>query len=229
MYVALEILVLLIALVITGYAQVRVRTAFQRWSRIAATSGYTGQEVARFILDRHGLRHVRVEPVQGYFSDHYDPTTKVVRLSESVFHQSSIAAIAVAAHECGHALQHQEDYGALVLRHRLVPLLNITTGVAPLLLIIGFVLQFSNLILLGIIFYLVTVAFHVVTLPVEFNASSRAKQILFSTGIIARNEETGVQKVLNAAAFTYVAAALVALIELARFVFLYFLSQNDER
>jgi Zn-dependent membrane protease YugP len=229
MYVAVDIFVLLVALVISGYAQLRVRNAFQRWSKITAKSGYTGQEIARYILDRHGLHHVRVEPVRGYFSDHYDPTSKVVRLSEAVYHQSSIAAISVAAHECGHALQHQEDYGALVLRHRLVPILNISSGVAPFLLIIGFLLQLSNLILLGIIFYLATVVFHLVTLPVEFNASSRAKQILFSTGIIARDEENGVQKVLNAAAFTYVAAALVALIELARFVFLYFLSQNDER
>lgn len=229
MFFVLDILVMIVAVLITIYAQIRVKSAFHRWSQISARSGYTGLEVARHILDRNGLYHVRVEPIRGSFSDHYDPIAKVVRLSESVYGKSTVAAVSVAAHECGHALQHQEDYRALIIRHRLVPILNFTSGAAPILLLIGFFLQLSNLILVGILFYLVTVLFHLVTLPVEFNASSRAKHIIFSEGIIAREEETGVKKVLNAAAFTYVAGALVAIIELARFIFLYVISQDNER
>jgi Zn-dependent membrane protease YugP len=229
MFFAIDIFVMIIAVLITLWAQIRVKSAFHRWSGVPAKSGYTGLDVARHILDRHGLQHVAIEPIRGSFSDHYDPSAKVVRLSESVYAKSTIAAISVAAHECGHALQHQEDYSALVIRHRLVPILNITSGAAPILLLIGFFLQMSNLILVGIFFYLVTVLFHLVTLPVEFNASSRAKQIIFAEGIIARDEENGVKKVLNAAAFTYVAGALVALMELLRFILLYILSQNDER
>ncbi|WP_051271038.1 zinc metallopeptidase [Shimazuella kribbensis] len=229
MFFALDIIVMILAVVITLYAQIKVKNAFHTWSGVATRSGYTGFEVARQILDQNDLQHVAVEPIRGNFSDHYDPSVKVIRLSEAVYAKSSVAAVSVAAHECGHALQHQEDYGALVIRHRLVPFLNFTSGAAPILLLIGFFLQLSNLILVGIVFYLVTVVFHLVTLPVEFNASSRAKQIIFSEGIIARDEENGVQKVLNAAAFTYVAGALVALIELGRFIFLYVLSQNNER
>ena len=230
MFFVTEILVMIIAVLITLWAQIRVKSAFHKWSGVPARSGYTGLDVARYILDRHGLHDVVVEHIQGSFSDHYDPSSKVVRLSEPVYGESSVAAISVAAHECGHALQHQEDYRALVIRHRLVPVLNISSGAAPILLLIGFFLQMSNLILVGILFYLITVLFHLVTLPVEFNASSRAKQIIFAEGIIAREEESGVQKVLNAAAFTYVAAALVAIMELLRFILLYVLSQNnDER
>lgn len=229
MFFVIDIFLMVIAVVITVWAQIKVKYAFHTWSGVQAKSGYTGLEVARHILDQHGLQHVTVEPIRGSFSDHYDPRSKVVRLSEAVYAKTSLAAISVAAHECGHALQHQEDYGALVIRHKLVPLLNITSGTAPFLLLIGFFLQLSNLILVGIIFYLITVVFHLVTLPVEFNASNRAKQIIFSEGIIARDEESGVKKVLNAAAFTYVAGALVALMELIRFILLYILSQNSER
>jgi Zn-dependent membrane protease YugP len=229
MFFVIDIFLMVIAVVITVWAQIKVKHAFHTWSGVQAKSGYTGLEVARHILDQHGLQDVTVEPIRGSFSDHYDPRSKVVRLSEAVYAKSSLAAISVAAHECGHALQHQEDYGALVIRHKLVPLLNITSGTAPFLLLIGFFLQLSNLILVGIIFYLITVVFHLVTLPVEFNASNRAKQIIFSEGIIARDEESGVKKVLNAAAFTYVAGALVALMELIRFILLYILSQNSER
>ncbi len=229
MYFVIEILFLIVGFLITIWAQIRVRSAFQRWSRVHTRSQLTGQEVARRILDRYRLYHVEVEQVRGSFSDHYDPSARVVRLSETVYAQSSIAAVSVAAHECGHALQHQEDYGALKLRHRLVPILSFTSGTAPFLLLIGFLLHAANLILLGILFFLVTVVFHLVTLPVEFNASSRAKRILAAEGIVTREEENGVNKVLRAAAFTYVAGALVALLELIRFILIYLLSQDNER
>lgn len=220
------ILVLLIGIGLSVWAQWRVKSNFQRWSKVAARTGLTGSEVARRILDHHGLSNVQVLPVAGQLSDHYDPTARVVRLSETVYDRSSIAAISVAAHECGHAVQHQEDYGALVLRHRLVPLLNITSGISPWLLMAGILFQMSGLFILGIVFFSIVVIFHFVTLPVEFNASSRAENILFGQGYISKDEQTGVKKVLGAAAFTYVASALVALLELLRFIAI-FLMQRD--
>src|SRR4051812_33619128 len=132
MFFVLDIFVMIAAVSITIYAQIKVKSAFYHWSQVSAKSGYTGLEVARNILDRNGLYHVRVEPIRGSFSDHYDPISKVVRLSESVYGKSTVAAISVASHECGHALQHQEDYRALIIRHRLVPILNLTSGAAPI-------------------------------------------------------------------------------------------------
>lgn len=214
------------AFILTIWAQFQVKGSFRKWSREVASSGLTGAEVARRILDRNGLHNVVVEPVAGQLTDHYDPTSYAVRLSENVYGKNSIAAISVAAHECGHAIQHKEAYGALVLRHRMFPLVNFTSGVAPFLLMGGLFLGLTNLLALGILFFSVAVAFQVVTLPVEFNASSRARQIMVSEGFIRNEEEHGVSKVLNAAALTYVAAALYALLELLRFVVL-FLVRRD--
>ncbi|SEN05867.1 zinc metallopeptidase [Lihuaxuella thermophila] len=218
----------LIGLVLTLWAQYRVRSNFKRWSKVEARSGLTGAEVARRILDMNGLSHVPVEPVRGVLSDHYDPTVRAVRLSEPVYSSSSIAAISVAAHECGHALQHKEDYGALVLRHRMVPVLNFTSGLAPWLLMAGIFLRATGLTLVGLIFFSLTVLFHLVTLPVEFNASARAKEIMIRQGFVTPGEETGVNRVLGAAAFTYVAGALVALLELLRFILIFLGQQNDD-
>ncbi|KFZ39779.1 zinc metallopeptidase, partial [Thermoactinomyces sp. Gus2-1] len=154
--------------------------------------------------------------------------SRVVRLSEGVYSSSSIAAISVAAHECGHAIQHKEAYGALVLRHRMVPVLNITSGLAPFLLMAGIFFKMTGMLLLGLIFFSVAVLFHLVTLPVEFNASSRAKTIMVREGFInGASEERGVRKVLGAAALTYVAGAVVALVELLQYVALFFLQQDD--
>jgi len=166
----------------------------------------TGAEVARRILDANGLYDVPVEPIPGKLTDHYDPTARAVRLSESVYYSDSIAAVSVAAHECGHALQHRDAYGFLVLRHKMFPVVNFASGIAPLLLLAGILFKALNLLALGIIFFSAAVAFQLVTLPVEFNASSRAKDILVRQGFIRNIEERGVSKVLNAAAFTYVAA-----------------------
>lgn len=220
-------IIFLVGVLFTLWAQWKVKSRFQKWSNVPAKMKLTGREVARRILDQHGLTEVRVEPVHGVLSDHYDPTQKVVRLSEAVYNRSSIAAIAVAAHECGHALQHQEKYGALVFRHRMVPVLNITSGLAPWFLIAGIFFQISGLVLLGILFFSVVVLFHLVTLPVEFNASSRAENILLHQAYIDRDEKNGVREVLGSAAFTYVASALVALMELFRLI-LIFLMQRDQ-
>ncbi|MBA4493207.1 zinc metallopeptidase [Paenactinomyces guangxiensis] len=221
------LLLFILGLILTLWAQFRVRSNFRRWSRVRSRSGMTGAEVARRILDMNGLHHVPVEPVHGTLSDHYDPTAPAVRLSEPVYSSSSISAVSVAAHECGHALQHKEKYGALVFRHRMVPVLNFTSGVAPWLLLAGVFMRASGLLLVGIAFFSIAVLFHLVTLPVEFNASSRAKRIMIQEGFVAPDEEKGVNRVLGAAAFTYVAGALVALLELLRFV-LIFLGQRDD-
>lgn len=216
-----------IAFGISIWAQFRVKGNFAKYSDVIASSHLTGAEVARRILDQNGLYDVPVEPVRGQLTDHYDPIHRVVRLSEPVYYGNSIAAVSVAAHECGHAIQHKERYGALVLRHKMFPVVNLTSGIAPILLIAGFLLQSLNLLGLGIIFFSAAVAFQLITLPVEFNASSRAKAILVSDGFIRNEEEHGVNKVLNAAALTYVAAALISLFELLKFVMIFFQSQEE--
>lgn len=203
------------------WAQFRVRSSYNKWSQVEASSGLTGYEAARRLLDRHGLFDVPVEPVQGQLTDHYDPIKRVVRLSESVFYERSIAAVSVACHEVGHAIQHAQRYPMLVLRHRMFPVVNLASGVAPFLFLIGILLQAADLILLGIIFFAAAVAFQLVTLPVEFNASARARQLMTAEGFITRTEEAGVAKVLNAAALTYVAATLMAVLELLRFVWIF--------
>ncbi len=215
------------ALGLSIWAQFKVKGNFNKWSQVAVSSHKTGAEVARQILDQNGLYQVRVEPVRGTLSDHYDPTKRVVRLSEPVYYGHSIASVSVASHEVGHAIQHKEAYGALVLRHKMFPVVNLTSGIAPFMFIGGLLLDSLNLIGLGIILFSFAVAFQVITLPVEFNASSRAKRIMVSEGIITNNEEHGVNKVLGAAALTYVAGALMALFELLKFVMIFF-QGNDE-
>lgn len=222
----LMLLLVLAAFGLTIWAQFRVKGSFKKWAEVQASSGMTGQEVARRILDDNGLYDVNVEPVAGSLSDHYDPTSRTVRLSEPVYDSSSISAVSVAAHECGHAIQHKEAYGFLVLRHKMFPVSNFASGIAPFLLMGGVFLQASGLLLLGIILYSAAVAFQVVTLPVEFDASKRARSIMVQKGIIRNVEERGVGKVLNAAALTYVATTLYALLELFRFVLL-FLASDD--
>lgn len=218
---------IIIAFIISLWAQFRVKGTFNKWSTVGIRSGMTGYEAARRMLDNNGLHDVPIEPVQGVLTDHYDPINRVVRLSEKVYYESSISAVSVACHEVGHAIQHKYSYPALVLRHRMFPLVNFTSGVAPLLLIAGFIFGAMNLVLVGIIFFSAAVAFQLVTLPVEFNASSRARELMISEGFISSDEERGVAKVLNAAALTYVAAALISLLELVKFVMI-FLNNNNE-
>jgi uncharacterized protein len=219
---------ILIAFGISIWAQFKVKGNFNKWSEVRASSGKTGAEVAREILDRNGLHGVPVEVVPGKLSDHYDPISKVVRLSEPVYYGDSIASVSVAAHEVGHAIQHQESYGALVLRHKMFPLVNLTSGIAPFMLLGGFFLQQFSLIGLGIILFSFAVLFQLVTLPVEFNASSRAKTLMISEGMIRNDEERGVNKVLGAAALTYVAAALISVLELLKFIMIFFKGQQDD-
>jgi len=215
------------AFLLSLWAQFRVSGTFNRWSQVPASSGMTGYEAARRLLDSNGLYDVAVEPVPGKLSDHYDPIARVVRLSEPVYYESSIAAISVACHEVGHAIQHKEHYPALVMRHRMFPVVRFASGLAPFLLIAGFLFQATGLIGLGILFFSAAVAFQLVTLPVEFNASSRARNLMVAEGFIRSDEERGVAKVLNAAALTYVGAALISLLELIKYVWLFTQSNNE--
>ncbi|WP_336779502.1 zinc metallopeptidase [Paenibacillus illinoisensis] len=209
---------IIIAFLLSLWAQFRVKSTFNRWADVQNLNGMTGYDAARHMLDANGLHDVPIEPVRGALSDHYDPINRVVRLSEPVYYENSISAVSVACHEVGHAIQHKESYPMLALRHRIFPIVNFASGLAPFLLIAGFIFNAMNLVGLGIIFFSVTVAFQLITLPVEFNASNRAREIMVSEGYIRNEEEKGVAKVLNAAALTYVAAALISLLELIRYI-----------
>lgn len=213
-------------LIIPMWAQMKVKSTYKKYSQIASSSHMTGAQVARKILDENGLYDVQIEESKGVLSDHYDPRQKVVRLSSGNFHGHSTAAAAIAAHEVGHAIQDAEDYGFLKFRTALVPLASFGSGSAIWIILIGFIFNMMNLVLFGIIFMAFAVLFQLVTLPVEFNASNRARDQLVMTGIIQNSEERGTKKVLDAAALTYVAAALVAVAELIRFI-LIFANSND--
>ncbi|MEK4229026.1 zinc metallopeptidase [Solibacillus sp. FSL H8-0538] len=210
------------------YAQMKVKSTYKKFAKVPAQKGMTGAQVARLILDQHGLTDVRVVPTQGVLSDHYNPATKTVALSEDNYYNTSIAGTAVAAHEVGHAIQHKEAYSLLTLRAKLVPVANISSNFSWVFVMIGIFAQFSGLLLLGIVLLAVGVVFQIVTLPVEFDASKRAMNEVVSLGIIGNNEERSARKVLNAAALTYVAAAAVAVLELVRLVLIYTGMRSDD-
>jgi hypothetical protein len=213
-------LLLIPALILAGWAQFKVKGTYDRYSRIAARNGLTAKDVARRILDANGLRNIPVERIAGSLTDHYDPKAKTLRLSETVFSSPSIAAIGVAAHEAGHALQDAEAYAPLKLRNSIVPVVSLGSGLAFPLFFIGFLFGTPLLMDVGILFFLGVLLFHLVTLPVEYNASGRALRILDSTGILAADEMQGARAVLNAAALTYVAATVMAALQLVRLLML---------
>ncbi|MGE7274135.1 zinc metallopeptidase [Brevibacillus panacihumi] len=215
-----------IAFGLSLWAQFRVKGTFNKFAEVPASSGMTGVEAARRMLDANGLTNVAVEHIPGTLTDHYDPTSRVVRLSDPVYFGNSIAALSVACHEVGHAIQHKVSYPMLVARHKMFPVVNLVSGSAPLLLLAGFFFKMSGLLLLGIIFFSAAVAFQLVTLPVEFDASSRAKQQMVKMGFIRNTEEGGASKVLGAAALTYVAAALISVLELVKYIMI-FRSSDD--
>jgi len=213
-------LFLIPAIALAIYAQFKVQSTFRRYSEVPSGTGYTGAQVAAELLRRKGITDVRVEPVQGMLGDHYDPRTKVLRLSPDVYGSNSLAAIGVAAHEAGHALQHREGYAALALRSAIVPVATIGTNAAWILFIIGMITTSPRLVDIGILLFLGYIAFAVITLPVEFNASNRAVALLQGEGFVLPQEAQGVRAVLNAAALTYVAAAAMALSQLLRMLVL---------
>ncbi|TMN23726.1 zinc metallopeptidase [Lentibacillus cibarius] len=213
-------------MIIPLWAQSKVKNTYKKYAKKATSSQMTGAEVARKILNDNGIFDVQVRETKGFLSDHYDPRKKTVNLSRDNFHGQSMASSAIAAHEVGHAIQDAQDYAFLRFRHALVPLANTGSNFSFFLILIGIFFQMSEMLLLGIIFMSAAVLFQLVTLPVEFDASNRAMAQLVSTGIIRNNEERETKKVLNAAAMTYVAAAMVAVAELIRFIMIYAAS-ND--
>ncbi len=214
-------ILVIIGAVITIWASARVKSTFAKYSKVRSYSGMTGREAAEKVLHYAGITDVTVRHVSGNLTDHYDPRTKTVNLSDATYAQSSVAAVGVAAHECGHAIQHQKAYGPLSVRTAIVPLANFGSKLAWPLIIIGLIIggtASTTLLYAGIIAFSLAVLFQIVTLPVEFNASSRALEILDSSGILSQNELPQAKKVLGAAALTYVAGAAAAVLQLLRLV-----------
>ncbi|HHU63868.1 MAG TPA: zinc metallopeptidase [Clostridiales bacterium] len=211
-----SLLFLLPAILLALYAQFKVSDTFRRYLRVPSQMGYTGAQVARQLLNSHGLNHVPVEMVRGTLTDHYDPRRRILRLSPEVYNGTSVASLGVAAHETGHALQHHSGYIPLSIRNSLFPIANFGSQMAWFLVLLGLVMNALNLIDIGIILYIAAVLFQVVTLPVEFNASSRAIEMLQTGGYITREEVQPTKRVLSAAALTYVAAMAVAIAQLLR-------------
>lgn len=209
------------AILIAMWAQSRVSSTFTRYQKVRSYSGMTGAQVARKILDDNGLGNVGVERIAGNLTDHYDPRAQVVRLSEGVHSSSSIAALGVAAHETGHAVQHAQAYAPLAVRNLIIPVTNFGARLSVPLILIGVLAGMSSLITLGIIGFAMVTFFQLVTLPVEFNASSRAMRTLTDDGILYDEELDGAKKVLSAAALTYVAALLVSAAQLLRLLLLF--------
>lgn len=214
------VLLLIPALIFAMYAQQKVSSTFRRFMQVYSTSGYTGAQVARRILDMNGLSDVAIEQVGGDLTDHYDPRSRVLRLSQAVYRSSSLAALGVAAHEAGHALQHANSYVPLGIRNNLFPVASIGSKAAFPLFFIGFIFAADSLMLIGIWFFLAALLFQVVTLPVEFNASNRAIRLLADGGFITTSEQPQAKAVLNAAALTYVASAAMAAAQLLRLLVL---------
>ncbi len=210
------ILILIPALFLSMFAQFKVQSTFNKYRQIANTKGKTGAEVARYLLQANGIHDVKVEHIKGNLTDHYDPRSKVIRLSDAVYGSNSLAAVGVAAHETGHAIQDNVDYLFLRIRHSILPVVGFCSNLSMPLFFIGLLFSATGLMQLGILFFSATLLFQVVTLPVEFNASSRAMNILEEHNIINREEIKPARKVLDAAALTYVAAAVMSLLQLIR-------------
>ena len=220
-------IILIPGMIIAAWAQGRVTHNYHKYSRVQSSAGYTGAEMARILLNYNGLTNVAVERVRGTLSDHYDPSKKVLRLSEGIYDSTSIAALAVAAHECGHAIQDKESYAPLRIRGALVPVANFASYASWILLLIGIFMGALNIAQLGVFIFLAVVLFQLITLPVEFNASSRALVALETGGFLTESEVPGAKKVLSAAAMTYVAALITAILSMIRLIFLA-LSANRE-
>lgn len=212
-------ILIIISLIITVAAQAKVSGAYNKYKRLPVRSGVTGSSFAQQMLSANNIYDVAVRPVNGELSDHYDPRTNTVNLSEKVYTDSSVASVAVAAHECGHVLQKYTNYGPMALRGAIVPVTNFCSQASFILILIGIIFSsFSFLVNLGAIIYFVVVIFQLVTLPVEFNASSRALKYIESSGVVAADELKGAKSMLSAAAMTYVASMLAAFLTFLRLI-----------
>ena len=212
------LMVLLPGMLISGIASFLVKSAFNRFSQVASIRGYTGAEAAQALLDYANIHDVRIVPTQGFLSDHYNPLTKELALSEAVYSSNSVAAVGVATHEAGHAIQHATGYFPLWARSAIVPLANLGSGLGYLVMVVGLMLLSPKVVMVGAILFSGVLLFQVVTLPVEFNASARAKRLVVEAGIVYPEEREGIDRVLNAAAMTYVAAAITTLLTLLYFL-----------
>lgn len=211
-------IILIPAIIISFWAQTKISSTYNKYSQVRTMNGYTGKEIARMMLDEAGLYDVRIEVINSKLGDHYDPSTRILRLSPEVYSGGSISSAGIAAHEVGHALQHKERYMPLTIRNSIVPVVNIGSSISWVLFFIGILLGFKGLTWLGIILFFSVVIFQLITLPVEFDASTRALNILKSRGILYGDETRNAQKVLDAAAMTYVAATLMAVSNLIRLI-----------
>lgn len=215
-------LLVIIGVVISMIASAKVNSTYARYAKVHSRAGITAAEAAQRILHNAGIYDVRIERIAGNLTDNYDPTNKVLHLSDSTINSTSVAAIGVAAHECGHAIQHANQYAPLRIRGALVPVVNFGSSISMPLIIAGIVLSFNHtLITLGIVLFSLTVLFQLVTLPVEFNASGRALRILDQSGMFQHDEVSKARKVLKAAALTYVAAAAASALQLLRLIILF--------
>lgn len=213
-------IIIIPAIIFSLIAQINVKSTFEKYSKVRNARGFTGKDVARQILDNNGLYNVRIEHVSGKLSDHYDPRTNVVRLSDSVYNSSSVAAIGVAAHEVGHAIQHSQGYTPIKIRSAIIPATQIGSNLAMPLVILGLILSIQPFITFGILLFTTVVFFQAVTLPVEFNASRRALATLKDSFILEGEELAQSKKVLTAAALTYVAALFSSIMSLLRLILL---------
>lgn len=212
-------IILIPTIILTLYAQRKVQTNFAKYLKVPTEKRYTGVQVARLLLDQNNLQNIPIEITRGRLSDHYDPTKKVLRLSEEVYYGNSIASVSVAAHEVGHAIQHANDYAALSLRNKVFPIARFGSSAAWFFIMVGLLIpSLGNFMNVGIILFGTAVLFQIITLPVEFNASSRALELLDTNGFITSYENRGAKKVLGAAALTYVAAMASGIAQLLRLI-----------
>jgi len=205
-------------LALSLWASWRVKKAFNKYSQVRSARGLTGAEAAQEMLDRAGITGVRIVPTRGMLSDHYNPVNKTLALSEPVYNSNSIAAVGVATHEAGHAIQHARNYAPLWIRSMLVPTASIGSGLGYFVMLFGLMFASTNMVLVGAVLFSAVLLFQIVTLPVEFDASSRAKVLVVEYGIVSAQEREGIDRVLNAAAMTYVAAAVSTLLTLLYFL-----------
>ncbi len=222
-------ILIIIGMLIALAAQAKVKSTFNKYSQLRSHSGMTAAEVAMRILNSNGIYDVNVDRVSGDLTDHYDPKTKTLRLSDSTYNSTSVAAIGVAAHECGHAIQHHQEYVPLTLRNTIVPVVNICSNLSWPIILIGVIFSFNQtLVNIGILLFCAVVAFQLITLPVEYNASNRAIAILGNQRILYNEELNGAKKVLSAAALTYLAAAASSILQLLRLILLFGGRRRDD-
>ena len=215
-YYSLDVILMIIIIVLPLYANMRINSTYSKYSKKQNSGKLTGKEVAEKILEMNGLSNVKVGRINGSLTDHYDPRNKTISLSDGIYNSNSISACAVAAHEVGHAIQDKEHYSMLVFRSKLVPVVNFTSRLSSILVFAGFIFDLFNFITIGAILLTVGLFFQLITLPVEFDASKRAKEELQKCGLIEKQDTNGATKVLKAAAFTYVAGLLASALQIAR-------------